>query len=115
MVPRFKKSRFEPKPIETDYWIDLNENEYGGVFKYYDNNAMVWKQTESITKEREPQFTNSPAYKITSNDINHWNNKVDIADFDALKKEVLDLDNKHEYVTIDTLDYLENALNADLN
>ena len=43
MIPRFKKSRYEPKPIETDYWIDLNENEYGGVFKYYDNNAMVWK------------------------------------------------------------------------
>ena len=105
MIPRFKKSRFEPKPIETDYWIDLNENEYGGVFKYYDNNAMVWKQTESITKEKEPLFTNSPASKITTDDIDYWNSKVGIEDFDALKDEVLDLGSKYEGVTIETLEY----------
>lgn len=114
MIPRFKKSRFEPKPIETDYWIDLNENEYGGVFKYYDNNAMVWKQTEAITKEREPQFTNSPAYKITTNDINYWNNKVDYEDFDVLKEEVLDLGSKYEGVTLTTLEYYMDILNKNL-
>lgn len=105
MIPRFKKSRFEPKPIETDYWIDLNENEYGGVFKYYDNNAMVWKQTESITKEREPQFVNSAAYNITTTDISNWNAKVGIEDFDALKEEVLNLGSEGEYVTMETLKY----------
>lgn len=105
MIPRFKKSRFEPKPIETDYWIDLNENEYGGVFKYYDNNAMVWKQTESITREKEPQFVNSAAYNITTTDISNWNAKVGIEDFDALKEEVLNLGSVGEYVTMDTLKY----------
>lgn len=114
MIPRFKKSRFEPKPIETDYWIDLNENEYGGVFKYYDNNAMVWKQTEAITKEREPQFTNSPAYKITTNDINYWNNKVGIEDFDALKEEVLDLGSKCEGVTLEMLQYYLDLMQAEI-
>ena len=115
MIPRFKKSRFEPKPIETDYWIDLNENEYGGVFKYYDNNAMVWKQTESITREREPQFTSSPAYKITTNDIDYWNAKVGIEDFDALKEEILDLGSQFEGVTVETLEYYNDALRSDLN
>lgn len=115
MIPRFKKSRFEPKPIETDYWIDLNENEYGGVFKYYDNNAMVWKQTESITREREPQFTSSVAYKITTNDIDYWNAKVGIEDFDALKEEILDLGGQFEGVTVETLEYYNDLLKADIN
>ena len=115
MIPRFKKSRFEPKPIETDYWIDLNENEYGGVFKYYDNNAMVWKQTESITREKEPQFTSSAAYKITTNDIDYWNAKVGIEDFDALKEEILDLGSQFEGVTIETLEYYNDTLRADFN
>ena len=114
MIPRFKKSRFEPKPIETDYWIDLNENEYGGVFKYYDNNAMVWKQTESITREREPQFTSSPAYKITTNDIDYWNSKVGIEDFDAFKEEVLSLGSKFEGVTVETLEYYNDILRSDI-
>lgn len=115
MIPRFKKSRFEPKPIETDYWIDLNENEYGGIFKYYDNNAMVWKQTESITREREPQFTNSPAYNITNTDIDNWNSKVGIEDFDALKEELLDLGNQNEGISLETLQYYNDVLNADIN
>lgn len=115
MIPRFKKSRFEPKPIETDYWIDLNENEYGGVFKYYDTNAMVWKQTESITKEKEPQFTSSPAYKITTNDIDYWNSKVNYEDFDALKEELLDLGSKFEGVTIETLEYYNDILRSDID
>lgn len=115
MIPRFKKSRFEPKPIETDYWIDLNENEYGGVFKYYDNNAMVWKQTESITREKEPQFTSSAAYKITTNDIDYWNAKVGIEDFDALKEEILDLGSQFEGVTVETLEYYNDILRSDFN
>lgn len=114
MIPRFKKSRFEPKPIETDYWIDLNENEYGGVFKYYDNNAMVWKQTESITREREPLFTNSAAYTITTNDIDYWNSKVGIEDFDALKEEVLSLGSNEEYVTMETLKYYMDVIQGEL-
>lgn len=115
MIPRFKKSRYEPKPIETDYWIDLNENEYGGVFKYYDTNATVWKQTESITKEKEPQFTNSPAYKITTDDINSWNNKVNYEDFDAFKEEMLDLGSKFEGVTVETLEYYIDLLKSDIH
>lgn len=88
MIARFKKSKYEPKPIETDYWIDLQENEYGGVFKYYDYNAKVWKQTQSVTTEREPKFTNSAAFNITNTDIASWNSKLEGSDLDTFKQEV---------------------------
>lgn len=107
MIPRFKKSRIEPKPIETDYWVDINENEFGGVFKYYDYNNEVWKQIQTITSEKEPKFTNSPAYKITDRDIVDWNSKASYADFDEFKEEVVYAINK--IGTIDT-SYIESDI-----
>lgn len=106
MIPRFKKSRFKPKPIETDYWVDLSENEFGGVFKYYDYNKDTWNQIQTITTEKEPQFVSSPAYSITTDDIYNWNHKPSFADvnklIDELRQEIPDISSG---VTQDDLDF----------
>lgn len=37
---RFITSDIAPNPKECDYWIDINENLYGGVIKYF--NGSKW-------------------------------------------------------------------------
>lgn len=105
MIARFKKSKYEPKPIETDYWIDLQENEYGGVFKYYDYNAKVWKQTQSLTQEREPKFTSSAAFNISDTDIANWNSKIESSQLDAFKQDVYYMITTSGGVNQDTFDF----------
>ena len=105
MIARFKKSKYEPKPIETDYWIDLQENEYGGVFKFYDYNTKVWKQIQSVTTEKEPQFTNSAAFNISDTDIASWNSKLEGSDLDAFKQEVYYMITTSGGVSQETFDF----------
>lgn len=38
---RFSKSAIQPNPIETDYWIDIKTDPYGGTWKYYDEHNWV--------------------------------------------------------------------------
>lgn len=55
---RFITSDIAPNPKECDYWIDINENPYGGVIKYF--NGSKWdyinKNTcDTYTKEQIDQ------------------------------------------------------------
>lgn len=52
-----------PNPLENTYWIDLKENPYGGIVKYYD-----WDKDEWVYLD-EPIFQNSPANKLTQHHI----------------------------------------------
>lgn len=115
MIPRFKKSRFEPKPIETDYWIDINSNEYGGVLRYYDTNKEIWKQIESITTEIEPKFTSSPAATITTANIADWNDKVERSELVNLKEDILASLDTTSGVTVGMLEYYVNLLNDSID
>ena len=45
------------------YWIDLKENPYGGIIKYYDDNLDSWVYLD------EPIFQKSPANKITNDHL----------------------------------------------
>lgn len=40
---RFRIADKQPNPLEVDYWIDLSSNRFGGVIRYFDNNANSWK------------------------------------------------------------------------
>lgn len=48
-----------PNPKESMHWVDLNENPYGGIIKYYDDNINEWVYLD------EPIFQNSAASKLT--------------------------------------------------
>lgn len=41
MATKFIRSYIQPNPLETHYWIDLSENQFGGVIKYYNSNDWV--------------------------------------------------------------------------
>lgn len=32
---KFSKQHIQPNPLETNYWVDLSEDRFGGVIKYY--------------------------------------------------------------------------------
>lgn len=49
-----------PNQSEQMYWIDLKENPYGGIIKYYDEHLDRWIYLD------EPIFQKSPANKITN-------------------------------------------------
>lgn len=48
-----------PNQREQTYWIDLKENPYGGIIKYYDEHLDGWVYLD------EPLFQKSPANKLT--------------------------------------------------
>lgn len=38
---KFSKQRIQPNPLETSYWVDLSENMFGGIIKYYNGDDWV--------------------------------------------------------------------------
>lgn len=52
-----------PNQSEQMYWIDLKENPYGGIIKYYDEHLDRWVYLD------EPIFQKSPANKITNDHL----------------------------------------------
>lgn len=45
----FRVSDVAPNHAETTYWVDLSDNRYKGVIKYYDANTKTWKPINDIT------------------------------------------------------------------
>lgn len=41
MVTKFTRTFIQPNPLEAHYWVDLTENPYGGVIKYYNGEDWV--------------------------------------------------------------------------
>lgn len=41
MVTKFTRAFIQPNPLEAHYWVDLTENQYGGVIKYYNGENWV--------------------------------------------------------------------------
>ena len=39
-VVKFSKQTIEPNPLEVDYWVDVNSDPYGSVWKYH--NGINW-------------------------------------------------------------------------
>ena len=59
----FIDSKIKPNPLESGYWVDLKENPYGGIVKYFDGAVEEWVYMD------EPIFKNSPAANITNKHI----------------------------------------------
>lgn len=63
MIMKHIASKNIPNQSEQMYWIDLKENPYGGIIKYYDENLDRWVYLD------EPIFQKSPASKLTTEHI----------------------------------------------
>lgn len=53
-------SKHKPNPLEGGYWVDLKENPYGGIIKYFDSEIEKWVYLD------EPRFQQSAASKLTN-------------------------------------------------
>lgn len=49
----FRVSDVAPNHAETTYWVDLSDNRYKGVIKYYDANSKTWKPINDITNSSQ--------------------------------------------------------------
>lgn len=63
MIMKHIASKNIPNQSEQRYWIDLKENPYGGIIKYYDEHLDHWVYLD------EPIFQKSPANKVTNEHI----------------------------------------------
>lgn len=77
MIVRFSKQDIQPNPIEVDYWVDLSENPYGAIIKYYD--GRDWEklgQAAGQTDVTWDDITNKPIFApvATSGDYNDLTN-----------------------------------------
>lgn len=79
-IVRFRATDKYPNPLEVDYWIDLSENKYGGIIKYYDNSLNKWVRI--CTSEYQ---CNSPIQ--TECDICDFRKEID-SSIDSLDKQL---------------------------
>ena len=69
-MTRFFTGKIAPSPTAYEYWVDLNENPYGGVIKYYNGSEWVYINENLVEQDKELQQT--------INDIqNQLKNKAD--------------------------------------
>lgn len=71
----FYASRVQPNPDEIDYWVDLVENPYGGVIKYYNGTDWVKLNTGGTT-DLSNYYTKSQVNELL-------NGKADTEDVDS--------------------------------
>lgn len=69
-MTRFFTGKIAPSPVSYEYWVDTNENPYGGVIKYYNGSEWVYINENLVEQDKELQQT--------INDIqNQLKNKAD--------------------------------------
>ena len=82
----------------ADLRMKLNNNDEIKVkMKANDTISMKFDDYQKF-KEEDPIFKNSPAYSITYNDINYWNNK---SNFSGNYNDLTHKPNLNQYATID--------------
>ena len=82
----------------ADLRMKLNtNNEIKVKMKANDSISMKFDDYQKF-KEEDPIFKNSPAYSITYDDINYWNNK---SDFSGSYNDLTNKPNLNQYATID--------------
>ena len=96
----FISNKIHPNSNEAKYWADLSENPYGGVVKYYDPSVDQWVYVE------EPIFQNSPANKISLEDIDNIY-KLDTY-IDIINSLVRQMDTKADADSVYTIDETNN-------
>lgn len=110
----FLNTKIKPNPLEDGYWVDLRENPYGGIIKYYDDNIDKWVYLE------EPRFKSSAASKLTQRHLDLIENVGDTPD--TLYNFQMQLDNlnetkadKSEIITDEKLSEVDQKLTKQIN
>lgn len=62
----FRVSDVAPNHSETTYWVDLSDNRYKGVIKYYDANTSTWKPINDVTNNQQDGALKELATAITA-------------------------------------------------
>lgn len=110
----FLNTKTKPNPLESGYWVDQNENPYGGIIKYYDDSLDTWVYLD------EPRFQRSPASKITEEQLENINNVSDVSGaIISIQAQIDNLDsdkaNKDDVLSKDYADSIHDNLTASIN
>ena len=103
-----------PNPSESTYWVDLKENPYGGIIKYYDADIQEWVYIE------EPIFQNSYASKLTKEHFETIEDSKDVTDtLQGIQTQIDDLDerkaNIEEVLTEEQVNKIHDELNSKIS
>lgn len=103
IVPKitFRSSYNAPNPKEVDYWIDLKENPYGAIIKYYD--GIRWVNIAAANSFNPLDYFNKrEVSELISTSISNSEATI-TADLEALEDKVKELQNNWENIN-DTID-----------
>lgn len=75
----FIATTLQPNPDEVDYWIDLNENPYGGCIKYFNGTEWIELSATSGLPDLSNYYTQQQVNNLlnTKASISEVQNKVD--------------------------------------
>ena len=114
MIMKHIVSKNIPNPSEQMYWVDLKENPYGGVIKYYDDDLHRWVYLD------EPLFQSSAASKFTENHLNVIEELGDYEDFSSnLQEQINNLDDnkadRSEIISKEDVEQIHSSLTTQIN
>lgn len=72
----FFATSVQPNPEETDYWVDLSDNPYGGSIKYFNGTEWVRLAASGGTPDLSNYYTKTQVNKLL-------NDKANISDVDS--------------------------------
>lgn len=72
----FFATSVQPNPEETDYWVDLSDNPYGGSIKYFNGTEWVRLAASGGTPDLSNYYTKTQINNLL-------NNKADVGDVDS--------------------------------
>ena len=87
---KFSKQYIHPNPLEVDYWVDLDENPYGAVIKYYNGEDWVQLNGSGGSASDFDFYTKSQINKMLANkaDVKDVESKVDDSELAEVIKNI---------------------------
>lgn len=87
---KFSKQYIHPNPLEVDYWVDLDENPYGAVIKYYNGEDWVQLNGSGGSASDFDFYTKSQINKMLANkaDVEDVESKVDDSELAEVIKNI---------------------------
>ena len=86
----FSKQYIRPNPLEVDYWVDLDENPYCAVIKYYNGEDWVQLNGSGGSASDFDFYTKSQINKMLANkaDVEDVESKVDDSELAEVIKNI---------------------------
>ena len=87
---KFSKQYIHPNPLEVDYWVDLDENPYGAVIKYYNGEDWIQLNGSGGSASDFDFYTKSQINKMLANkaDVKDVESKVDDSELAEVIKNI---------------------------